>query len=348
MKNSNAPIILGKITRSKHLPKMKIKLFLFLSIFSICNLFAQTDSEGCLDHPLITRYPGAVITYCDAKNFSEFAVATGPETGYQKIDSWVNVSGKQDRIYYSIKGDRIVTEIYQNYLSALKKGEFEILAGKLHAERNVSNDVGGNSWLSTFYKSNPYPANVGIKINQGSGSLGGTFYVAAKKGNLYVTVSGKRYSDNESVVLLDVLETSEMEDGLITINADYLTSKLMASGHVALQGILFDFNKATIKEDSRPLLAEIAKMMDQNPEFRLYVVGHTDMVGELRFNLELSVQRAAAVVNYLSETHKIALVRLSPQGVGPLTPVASNASEEGRSQNRRVELVLTNHQFFPR
>lgn len=325
---------------------MKVTLaFTFFTLLSF-NLTAQADKQDCKDHPAINRYPGAVIQYCDVKNHSEFAIATGPETGYQKIDEWTKVSGTQTRIYYSIKGDIIVSEVYQNYLTALKKAEFSILANKLHQERNVSKEVGGSVWLATFYKSNPFPANVGIKINQSSGSLGGTFYATAKKGGLYITVSGKRYSDNETVVLLDIVETKEMEDGLIFINAAHIANKLKEDGHIGLQGVLFDFNKAIIKDESKPLLAEIAKVMNDNPTFRLYIVGHTDMTGDLKYNLELSVQRADAVIKHLADQHKIPLSRFSPQGVGPLSPIATNNTEEGRSQNRRVELVLTDHKFL--
>lgn len=325
------------------------KLILTLLIGIGINLAnAQTDKSGCQDHSAITRYPGATIEYCDTKNYSEFAIATGPEKGYQKIDQWTKVSGKQTRIYYSIKGDIIVSEVYQNYLTALKNAGFTLLANKMHQERNVSTDIGGNSWLSTFYKSNPFPSNVGIKINQGSGSLGGTFYAAAKKDAFYITVSGKRYSDNETVVLLDVLETQTMEDGLITIDAKAMADKLKSTGHIGLEGILFDFNKTTLKEESKPLLDEIAKMLLENPTFKLYVVGHTDMVGELSYNIELSLGRAAIVVNYLVQQKGIAANRLSPQGVGPLAPVASNDTEENRKKNRRVELVLTDHQIWPR
>lgn len=321
-----------------------ILIVLVVSLLNI-HLFAQTDKAGCEDHPSITRYPGAVIQYCDVKNYSEFAIATGPETGYQKIDEWTKVAGKQTRIYYSIKGNIIVSEVYQNYLTAIRKAEFTLMANKLHQERNVSKEVGGNTWLATFYNANIFPSNVGIKINQGSGSLGGTFYAAAKKGGLYIVVSGKRYSDSETVVLLDIIETKEMADGLITINAEYIAQKLKEEGHIGLQGILFDFNKATIKEESKPLLAEIAKMMNNNPTFRIYVVGHTDMIGELKYNMDLSSQRAHAVVNYLVQNHKIAPDRFSAQGVGPLAPVATNETEEGRNKNRRVELVLTDHKF---
>ncbi|MEQ9300975.1 MAG: OmpA family protein [Cyclobacteriaceae bacterium] len=310
--------------------------------------FGQTDQSGCEDHAIITRYPGAVIEYCDIQVYKEYGIATGPETGYQKISDWTTIAGKLTRLYYSIKGDRTVTEVYRNYMSALGTAEFDILAQGLNGERNVAKTVGGNGWLNTFYKTNSFPPGVGIKINQGSATIGGTFHIAGRLNNVYVTISGKQYSDNEVVVLLDVIEQEDVEDNLIKVDADYMAKKLKETGRVALEGILFDTNKATIKSESEPLLAEIGKMLKANPSFKLYVVGHTDMIGDLRYNLELSAKRAPAVVNYLVEKHGIALARLSPQSAGPLAPVATNDTEEGRSKNRRVELVLTDHQLLPR
>src|SRR5690554_1129265 len=317
------------------------RVLLFALLF-LCfeTTFAQSDKSGCEDHPVITRYPGAVIEYCVTKNYSEFAIAIGAETGYQKIDEWTNVSGKQTRIYYSLKGNKIVSEVYQNYLTALKNGDFTLLANKMHQERNVSTDVGGHIWLSTFYKSNPFPTNAGIKINLNPGTVGGTFYVAAKKGNVYITVSGKRYSDNETVVLLDVLETEEMEDDLITVNADFIADKLFEEGKIALQGIHFDHNKAIIKDESKPRLDEIAKFLKANPTVVIFVVGHTDMTGEVQYNVDLSSRRAKAVSDYLINQHQIASSRLLPHGVGPLAPVDNNTTESGKAKNRRVELVL--------
>lgn len=329
------------------------KLILHLPFLFLCiQLFAQSDKPNCQDHPIITRYPGATIEYCDEQIHKEYSIAKGSETDYRKIDDWVKVAGKNTRIYYSIKGDRTVSEVYKNYLEAMKKGDFTLLAHKLHGERNVLREVGGGSWLSTFYAANPFPSNVGIRLNQGSGTSGGTFFIAGElntpSGKMYIVVAGKQYTDKEVVVLLDVIESSKVEDDFIKVDAAYMAKKLKETGHIALEGILFDVNKSVIKDESKPLLAEIAKMMEANPSFKLYVVGHTDMEGDLKYNLELSVQRAAAVVNYLQENHKVAAVRLSPQGVGPLSPVANNETEEGRRKNRRVELVLTNHQIAPR
>lgn len=321
------------------------QLFVFLIAFmNVLPSFAQSDKTNCIDHPVITRYPGAVIDYCDTQIYKEYRIAKGPETGYRTIGDWINTAGKNTRIYYSIKGDRTVSEVYKNYTEALRNGSFDILAGKLHTERNVSAEVGGASWLVTFYNANPFPSSANIKINHGSSTVGGTFYIAGKSnkdsGGVYVVVSGKQYTDTEVVVLLDVIEENTAETNFIKVDADYMAKQLKETGRVALQGVHFDFNKSTIKSESEPLLAEIAKMLKDNAAFKLFVVGHTDMIGELAYNLELSSKRAAEVVNFLVNSHGIDINRLSSHGVGPLSPVATNGTEPGRTMNRRVELVL--------
>ena len=72
---------------------------------------------------------------------------------------------------------------------------------------------------------------------------------------------------------------------------------------------------------------------------KAFVVGHTDTSGSFEHNLDLSMRRAAAVVEVLVTAHGISEGRLTPRGVGPLAPVASNDTEAGRALNRRVELV---------
>jgi len=80
-------------------------------------------------------------------------------------------------------------------------------------------------------------------------------------------------------------------------------------------------------------------LLKEQADLSIFVVGHTDSTGELAHNLRLSEARAAAVVKALTSRYGIAGARLDPHGAGPLAPVAPNASEEGRQQNRRVELV---------
>lgn len=128
-----------------------------------------------------------------------------------------------------------------------------------------------------------------------------------------------------------------MEKGLIKAEDIYRTIK--NEGKVAIYGIYFDFDKADIKPESKPTIEEIAKFLKEHPEIKLYIVGHTDNVGKLEYNMELSKRRAEAVVKELVEKYGIKSDRLKAFGVGPLAPVAPNSTEEGRAKNRRVELV---------
>ena len=125
----------------------------------------------------------------------------------------------------------------------------------------------------------------------------------------------------------------------ITANAAALSSGLASNGHAVVTGILFDTGKAEVKPESAPALTEIVKLLKQDPKLKIYVVGHTDNVGALAANMELSRQRAAAVVRELTTKYGVAAASLQAFGNGPYAPVTSNDSEDGRALNRRVELV---------
>jgi outer membrane protein OmpA-like peptidoglycan-associated protein len=130
-----------------------------------------------------------------------------------------------------------------------------------------------------------------------------------------------------------------MQAGLVSVNASSLANDISRTGHAAIYGIYFDTGKADVKPESETTLAEIAKLLQQEPGLKLYVVGHTDNAGTLASNMDLSKRRGDAVVKVLTTKYNIAGARLSSQGDGPTAPVATNDSEEGRAKNRRVELA---------
>ena len=137
---------------------------------------------------------------------------------------------------------------------------------------------------------------------------------------------------------LVVVEKAAMKQEIVA-NAEVFASGLRATGHVAVYGIYFDTNKSDVKAESKPALAEIAKLLKKDPGLKLYVVGHTDSTGLLDANLKLSQARGESVVRSLVAEHGIAAARLKGLGVGPAAPVASNDTEDGKAKNRRVELV---------
>jgi outer membrane protein OmpA-like peptidoglycan-associated protein len=109
---------------------------------------------------------------------------------------------------------------------------------------------------------------------------------------------------------------------------------------ITLRDIYFDFDKATIKPESRPALEDAAKILYENPTIMVEIQGHTDSIGSDKYNQRLSEKRAKAVVNYLVEDLGIDSGRLTAKGYGESRPVATNATDEGRALNRRVEFVV--------
>lgn len=162
-------------------------------------------------------------------------------------------------------------------------------------------------------------------------------YLKLEKGNLAAWIRVHPWNDGWGYDL-NIVEKKKMAQEVVA-DAKSLAGDINATGKVAIYGIYFDFNKADVKSESDPVLKEIATLLKQNPKLNLYVVGHTDNVGTLAANMDLSKRRADAVVRTLLSKYSIDAKRLKAQGVGPLCPVAPNKSDEGRSNNRRVELV---------
>ena len=105
-------------------------------------------------------------------------------------------------------------------------------------------------------------------------------------------------------------------------------------------GILFDFNKSTLKPEAKEQLNKFASEMSDMTDTGITVYGHTDNIGSEAANKKISLQRAESVGNYLNQ-RGIAKDRIVMDGLGFDQPVADNATEEGRAQNRRVEIFVT-------
>ena len=139
---------------------------------------------------------------------------------------------------------------------------------------------------------------------------------------------------------VQILQADAMATGQVAVtDAAAMAAAIDAEGRIALDNIYFDFGSAALLPESDAALDEIAKLLTNRTELQVYVVGHTDSVGTLEANLTLSRERAQAVVTALETRFDVASGRAVPAGVGPLAPVASNATDAGRALNRRVEIV---------
>ena len=302
------------------------------------------DIEGVVEHPMIERYPGQVIAWQHVENYQPYKVAIGPVTGYRAISDWIETEGRVTRTFYKYKGsDRTFSKIYKNYLDALLTENFEILGRGMSDDRRGV-DVGSRQWMDVTFQTNPAtkPGEVGTMFS-GTSSSGGAGAIVAKKeraaGTAYVVVYVEQHAKDYVGTLIDIVEVEAAETGLVVVDAEAMGSDIDEYGRVVLNGIVFDFDKATLKAESEAALIAIAQFLQQNPEMSFYVVGHTDSKGTFAYNSKLSSDRARAVADALKERFAIPSERLQPHGVGPLVPVFSNKTEAGREQDRRVELV---------
>ncbi|RYD81943.1 MAG: flagellar motor protein MotB [Sphingobacteriales bacterium] len=138
------------------------------------------------------------------------------------------------------------------------------------------------------------------------------------------------YSDNFSM-------KTDHNDSALTVNIPL--QPIEAGAMIVLKNIFFDSKKWELKEASKTELDQVVLLMTENPQLKILISGHTDNVGSAADNLSLSNNRAKAVVAYL-QLNGIDIKRLSSKGFGATKPVADNASEAGKAQNRRTELNI--------
>lgn len=308
---------------------------------------ACTDVAG-IDHPQVPRYDGTCLIGYVERAFDEVALPTGPVIvldGARQPETSETLEGKSTRLMYLAPAGRSSLEVFRNYERSLAARGFETrfsCSGKecdaqdgawlqgtiLPSARRVGNP--GNHSYTIF--------NYGVKdrrylaVRSADTSTWVGVFVAESE-HIFLRTPDKR----RVAVHVDVIEQEVMEERMV--DAVVLAEGIGEKGSVTLDNIYFDFGAATLTADSDRAIAEAARLLRDNPDLNIYVVGHTDSVGAYEGNLSLSRQRAEAVVAALVSGHAIDSARAVPAGVGPLAPVVSNATEAGRADNRRVELV---------
>jgi OmpA-OmpF porin, OOP family len=225
--------------------------------------------------------------------------------------------------------------------------EYDYHSHEFYDEKDNEYIIEGHKWIIGYTLKEGYEPPGQLKVRKNyinaikeiGGKIlwdRGVYMMVALEGkeiwiDLWVDSDGSDYR-------LTMVEKTIMEQE-VEADPEALSEDLKAEGHVAIYGIYFEYNTANLQSESEPTLEAIAQMLRQDHTLEVFIVGHTDMTGSLSYNMELSQRRADSVVNALVNTYGISASRLKAMGVGPLCPVATNQSEEGRQLNRRVELV---------
>ena len=256
-------------------------------------------SDDTSDHPMLSRVTGTVV---GAKTVEQFGVVTPYVAGTPMGD--LSFEGKVTKIdYNAAEGSPPPGEvkIYRNFLAAITK-------------------VGGRQ-LNKGFDSND-------KVSLVTGAHVFTLSADKKPPVAILNIT------NAYNYQLTIVEPEAIEQG---VEAGTLAADIKAKGFATLH-IGFDTNNSELKADGEQAVDEVAKLLRADPSLRLSIEGHTDSVGSPPANQKLSEGRARAVA-FGIQARGIDAKRLASKGFGSSKPVADNATEAGRGENRRVELV---------
>jgi outer membrane protein OmpA-like peptidoglycan-associated protein len=288
----------------------------------------RTPEQKQEDHPMMARYPGARLSKVRRVEYEAIELPLSAVNPDSSLTESLTLTG--DLYQHTYEAESVSTlKTYKNYLQAIESLGFSLIysceleeCGNKSAASDLGERIAVTQQVSNFYRQ-PY------------------YFVATRvtdQGRVIVAMYFGGF-DGDVWIQQAIVEEKGTKTDLIDVDADKLYKEIQQSGKALVYGIYFDTGSALVKPQSADALKAISDLLQTHPDLDLYVVGHTDDTGESDYNLGLSSQRAASVVDVLKDEYSIDSGRLKPAGVGPYAPEAGNESDDGRRLNRRVELV---------
>ncbi len=299
---------------------------------------ASWGSANGVDAQVLSRFEGSIEKGIYE---SDYATLAYPER-YARNPTVERVEGALlSRVFVKPAGKSNL-EVFRSYERELIAGGFTI---RLAAESGPDTEL----MVRTLYTA-PHTAsfvdraysNSEDRVNNSDlarvGTMADYYLVASRAAGAQTRWASVVISRYEDLYMVEELTTTSMETGTVSLNLDAMRSAIAESGKIAVYDIHFATGSAVIEAQSAEALAVISSYLNETSG-GFYIVGHTDDTGTLESNLKLSEERAASVKRALVSDHGIDATRLETSGVGPLAPVSNNTGEEGRTLNRRVEIV---------
>jgi len=268
-------------------------------------------------YPYITPPEGMVVDKQESKSYDFDKLEFFDGTNFFVLD------GKVERMRIEMDGDKE----WEGYLFEKSVSDYlKSIGAKLIFDGQIPKEL-TNKWGDTpnaiyAHKNEFYASDV---VNKPVSMY--LLKTADKKIGFQVSLSKKT---------IGMVEVKEFKQTIEKITADDILNDINTKGLATLH-INFDTGKSRIKSDSYAIISEIVKMMKSNPKLKIGIDGHTDNVGDESSNLKLSKNRARSVLMALTD-EGIDEERLKSEGYGQSKPLGDNATNEGKAQNRRVEL----------
>lgn len=310
-------------------------------------VMAQSAVEGAAPHPMVPLPAEGYITLDEFTDFAEIEFLAAPHPGGREpvFDDTVQVEGAWRQMEYTVDGLELsLLRMYRGYLQHFESSGFEVIFSGIGED--LSNRDGftfmthDRDFLartpSTASESNAY---ILVRSPDEQAVIAVSFF--SRRSARRMMVNAVEIEEMAPLDLFSPEPEPEPEPEIVMVPQEVgeLETGLLEDGRVIVNAILFEFDQAEILPDSAQALETVSDLLRSRPELKLLVVGHTDGVGSFDYNLRLSVDRAQAVVDWIGSRGGIEASRLRAAGAGPMSPITTNRTENGRAQNRRVELV---------
>lgn len=316
----------------------------FLAPAVLAENFDQ-DVTASQDLAGLPRSPGSVILAYKLDRSDSAILPLGKWTGKGWAKS-LKAEGRRTRILYLAPPDQSTMDVMKHYKNELQRLNYEPLfdcsgeeecgkgVGNAYFDASQRNKITGRQVPEFAFSTEVEEPRVVTARLKTPGGQSQIFILVARQNNAADAKAGRRVA-----VFLEEVLSGQIQQRLPLMSADDMARSIGDLGKAALYGVHFSFDTTEIMAESRPQLEEIAKLLKASPKLKVYIVVHTDNQGRLETNLRLSQRRAETVTALLAKDFGVPAERMIPEGAGSLAPVASNASEEGRVKNRRLEVV---------
>lgn len=310
---------------------------------------AQRAIEGATPHPMAPLPAGGYVTRDEFSDFAEIEFLASPHPGGRDpdFDKTLQVEGAWRQMEYTVDGLELsLLRLYRGYRQHFESSGFEIIFTGIGNELSNRDGFTFMTYESGFLSRTPSTAsdsNAYILVRSPDEQTVLAISFFSRQNARRMMVNAVEIQEMAPLDLFAPEPEPELEPEVVMVaqEVEELEAGLVQDGRVIVNAILFEFDRAEILPESARALETVADLLRNRPELKLLVVGHTDGVGSFDYNLRLSVERAQAVVGWLGSRGGIDSARLRAAGAGPISPITTNRTENGRAQNRRVELVET-------
>ena len=279
------------------------------------------------------RFPGATVIKEGAIEYDESQLPTGQLPSKFEAGETETLEGRIQHARHQMPVERSVLEVFRAYERAAKGEGFRETFGC----RGVSGCGGSVPYLLNKWKRwllIPFSDEFAYSLMERH--VGGTRQVLV----LLASTSGSSNPESAAPqVYMELVSTDAVETDVKILSSGEIAQQITDFGSAAIYGLEFELNSADLLPASTEVVRQIALYLQQHPEQKVYLVGHTDSQGGFEHNMDLSKRRAAAVQMALTADFGISAGRLEAHGVGYLAPKASNQNVDGQARNRRVEVI---------